>query len=113
MPLTFNESYKQWRNRARKFGAMPMIQGALHTLRETRANRIDDLKKSPWNLLLLVKWVCQDRMLSVAGAPITENELGDLRQRLWDMSEIAGGIRETLPWRLFMRQRLYQQFAFQ
>ncbi len=114
MPLTFNEAYKAWRNRTRSYSAMSMVRMVLAFFDRPVVDEMEFLKRNPWNLLLLVKWICQDRMLDSVRTPISSQQFDELRQELWDLPEKAGlGIRDTLSWRLFLRQRMYQQLAFQ
>jgi len=112
--MTFNEAYKAWRNRARAFSAISLVGSALQVLQEPVAERLDEMKKAPWNLLLLVKWACQDRMLDRVTHGVSAQEFGALRQALWDMpKQVDMHIRDTLPWRLFLRQHLAPQLPFQ
>lgn len=114
MGLSFNEAYKIWRNRARHCSAESLISAALLTLHEPAADAMEDLKRAPWNVLLLVKWVCQDRSIDNVRHPVTRDEFDQLRQALWDLPDVVDlSIGETLPFRLFLRQRLHQQLEFQ
>src|SRR5690606_36976438 len=76
---------------------------------------VEEMKRAPWNLLLILKWVCQDRMANLfRGRKISAEEFDDLRQRLWDLPENCElGSRDSLPPRLFFRQVLRPQIEFQ
>lgn len=83
--VTFNDAYEAWRNRARKYDRESIVWGALGMLCEPSPDRQADLCKAPWLTMLMVKWVCQDRYLDGRrSAPITREQLDDLRQRLWE-----------------------------
>lgn len=113
--MGFYDVYKEWRNRARKFRPESVVFAAMHVLREPAANNLEDLKRAPWQVMLLVKWVCQDSLTNQhSGRNITLVELGDLRQRLWEFPEhVHLGTRDTLPIRLFFRQLIHAQIGFQ
>lgn len=84
-------------------------------LNEPTANRLEDVRRAPWQVLLLVKWICQDKLASDrTGEDITPAAFNDLRQRLWDFPErVSLGTRDTLPGQLFFRQLLHGQIGFQ
>ncbi len=110
---SFNTAYKTWRNRIRKFSVESIINAAFAELRRSYS-KIDALKAAPWNVLLIVKWVCQDKMMDASRVPITRQQFDDLRQQLWDFGgQVDIGISNSLPWRLFMRRTIYQQMLFQ
>ena len=112
--MTFNEAYKAWRNRARGFSAISLVASTLRVLHEPAADRLEEMRKAPWNLMLLVKWACQDRMLDRVTHGVSAQEFHELRQALWEMpDQVDMHIRDTLPWRLFLRQHLSPQLAFQ
>lgn len=113
--LDFNSAYKSFRNRFRPFRPVSVLRAALTYLHQPSPDTYHDLQKIPWQVLLLVKWVCQDAMTSDrTGRDITATEFDALRQYLWELPEVTElGIRETLPHYLFMRQLLRPQVGFQ
>jgi len=113
--VTFDEVYKTWRNRARKFSAKSIIDMALWELSQPAKNKKEDIERAPWQTLLIVKWVNQDRAMDRAGSPaITVQQFDDLRQRLWELPEQLGAqLRDTLPGKLFFGQLINPQFGFQ
>jgi hypothetical protein len=114
--VSFNDAYKEWRNRARRYDPRSILHEALRLLCEPPAeDPVAELRKAPWLTMLMVKWVCQDRYLDGKPAPpITRPQLNDLRQRLWNMpAKVDGGDRGAMPLRLFMRQILRPQLGFQ
>lgn len=111
----FNDAYKEWRNQARKYRPSSVVRTAIQYLCEPTANRLDDIGRAPWQVLLLVKWICQDKSANDrTGEDITPAAFDDLRQRLWKLPErINLGTRDTLPGQLFFRQLLHAQIGFQ
>ncbi len=95
----FNDAYKEWRNRARKYRCESVVNTAMRFLHEPTTNRLQDIQRAPWHVMLLVKWVCQDKSANLrTGEPITPSEFDDLRQRLWSFPEhVDLSIRDTLP----------------
>lgn len=112
---TFDEVYKAWRNRARRYDPQSIVLTALQFLKQQLPTKLDDLERFPWQVLLMVKWVCQDRTMDRARAPAINNQqFDDLRQRLWDFPEKLGSrISDTLPGKLFFRQLINAQLGFQ
>lgn len=107
--------YKTWRNRTHKFSAESIVRMAMQGLQQPIASKLEDMRRAPWLTMLLVKWVCQDKMMDHGvGAPITMQEFDDLRQELWDFPEQLGSsLTETLPGQLFFRQLINPQIGFQ
>lgn len=104
----FDEIYKAWRNRARRFDPQSIVLTSLAFLKRQPPTKLADLERYPWQVLLMVKWVCQDPEMDRSLAPaITPQDFDDLRQRLWDFPEQLGSrIRDTLPGKLFFREAL-------
>lgn len=113
--IAFNDAYKEWRNCARKYRPQSVVSTAIKSLCEPTANELDDLQRAPWQVLLLVKWVCQDKSASdCSGKEITTTAFDVLRQRLWNLPErVSLGTRDTLPGKLFFRQLINPQIGFQ
>jgi hypothetical protein len=111
----FNDAYKEWRNRARKYRPLSIVRTAIHCLNEPVSSKLEGLERAPWQMLLLVKWVLQDRMMSdQTGRDITQSQFDELRQKLWEFPERVNlGTRETLPGELFFRQLINSQIGFQ
>ena len=115
LKMGFNDAYKNWRNPVRKFNPESIVRLCMQMLQRPAANRLEEIKHAPWQVMLLVKWVCQDRMQDQGvGKRISIEELNGLRQKLWEFPEqVDLGIRETLPPQLFFRQLLRAQIGFQ
>lgn len=113
--MGFNEAYKVWRNQARRYTVASLIGKVFQLMRRPAADNVEALRKAPWQLLLMVKWACQDRMASLrVGEKIDDEQFDDLRQRLWDMPSVCDlGTRDTLPGQLFFRQLIRPQIDYQ
>lgn len=114
--VSFNDAYKEWRNRARRYDPQSIVHEALRLLCEPPSeDHVEELKKAHWHTMLMVKWVCQDAYHDGKPAnPVTRPQLNDLRQRLWDFPErLNRAGRENMPLELFMRQLLRPQLGFQ
>lgn len=113
MRANFNELYKEFRNRLRKYQPQSIVGVALETLRGSAPNKQDELRMAPWQIMLIVKWVLQDRMMTDVGAqPITPAQFQDLRQKLYEFPERMAAVG-TGAFAITMRRLLYQQVAFQ
>lgn len=115
LKVSFNDAYKQWRNRARKYDPESIVHDALRLLCEPSVDQVTEIKKAPWLTMLAVKWVCQDRYLDRKHAhAITRQQLNVLRQQLWELPDkLDRSDRQTMPLRLFVRQLLRAQLGFQ
>ncbi len=111
----FNEAYKEWRNRARKYDRDSIVVEAIRALGDAPHDPVGQLASAPWVTLLLVKWACQDRYVDGRRLPaITRPELEDLRQKLWELPDrVQRDGRDGMPPRLFMRQLIRPQLGFQ
>ena len=112
---SFNDVYKGWRNRARKYNLESIVNGALDVLREPEPDSMAELQKAPWLVMLMVKWACQDRHPRPAVLPsITPEQLHDLRQRLWEFPEsLELGTGDGMPIELFARRLMRPQLGLQ
>lgn len=113
--VPFNDAYRAWRNRARRYDRESIVNGALDLLCEPCPDLGAELRNAPWLTMLMVKWVCQDRYLDGRRSPpITRGQLHDLRQRLWEFPErVDRPGPDTMTGRLFMRQIIRPQIGFQ
>ena len=113
--MPFNDLYKEWRNRARRYDRESIIRLAADGLCEPSPDVATDLRKAPWLTLLMVKWVCQDPFLDRRlSRQISVDELNDLRQRLWEFPDrLARRDGDTMPAGLFMRRLIRAQLGFQ
>lgn len=113
---SFNDAYKTWRNRARRYSRDSIIRLSIDSLQVRAFDEIQEVVlRAPWTTLLIVKWICQDTHFDRnVGAELTVDAFNDLRDRLWILSDsLHGGPRDTLPFTLFMRQTGNPQLPFQ
>lgn len=113
--VSFREAYKAWRNRARRYAVGSVVGRVLGLIRAPAVDRVEAQRRAPWQLLLMVKWVCQDKMASLrVGEELSKEQFDDLRQRLWDLPSVCDmGVRDTLPGTLFFRQLIRPQIDYQ
>jgi hypothetical protein len=113
--MDYYTAYKEIRNRLRKFKPTSVIARALEVLWQPAPNQIEELKRAPWQVLLLIKWALLDEEASdVHGQEMPMQVFDDIRQRLWELPERVDMVRKgAMPLRLFMRRMLYQQVEFQ
>lgn len=115
LPRTdFYSLYKEVRNGARRYNPESIVRMAMRELYEPVPNKLEDLRRAPWQILLLVKWICQDDAQDPRAPDITFDAFYTLRQAIWSMPErLVSGIGDTLPGYLFFRQLLHAQAAMQ
>ena len=113
--VPFNDAYKEWRNRARRYSRESIIMSAINGLWEPSTDTVMELGKAPWLTLLMVKWVCQDRHLDGRRSnAILPRQMDDLRQRLWVLPErVVRRQGDEIPGRLLMRRLIRPQLGFQ
>ncbi len=109
----FYEIYKSWRNTVRNYSTESIIYIALNFLQQKVSSKFDDIKRAPWQVLLIVKWVCQDQY-ALGRKQIFSNEFDLIRQLLWEFPEqLSNDISASMPHHLFLRQLLHAQISFQ
>ena len=113
--VSFNDVYKAWRNRARKYNLESIVNSGLEVLCEPESDAVRELQKAPWLTMLMVKWACQDRHPRPASLPsISPEQLYDLRQRLWQFpASLDTGAGKAMPLELLMRRIVRPQIGFQ
>lgn len=113
---SFETYYKQWRNQARVYSLESILESVMQECLRKTNNNHEELQKYPWQLLLIVKWICQDKMMSNVCKPdITTEQFENLRKKLWNISDKASVIsmKDTsinlLIRRVFNPQKGFQQ----
>jgi hypothetical protein len=109
--MSFEDAYRGWRNRARRFSRQSIIEKVFASLGDADGT-VEGLRNAPWNLLLILKWVCQDRMMA-SRTPISDAEFRQLRQDLWSFPERIGFRIEGASAFLLLRQIIAAQLRFQ
>jgi hypothetical protein len=88
LPRTdFYSLYKEVRNGARRYNPESIVRMAMRELYEPVPNKLEDLRRAPWQMLLLVKWICQDNALDSRAPDITAEAFYKLRQAIWSIPE--------------------------
>lgn len=92
-----------------------MLSRALEVLWQPADSKVTELKRAPWNVLLLVKWALLDKHASDRlGRDMPMNAFDTIRQELWSFPDRVDMVRKgTMPLRLFLRRMLFQQVEFQ
>jgi len=108
-------AYKEIRNRLRKYKPTSVLSRALEVLWQPAPDRMTELERAPWQVLLLVKWALLDKEASdVHGHEMPMHVFDDIRQQLWSLPDRVDMVRKgAMPIRLFMRRMTYQQVEFQ
>lgn len=114
--VSYNDAYKTWRNRARKFDRESIINCAVEVLKNPSSDLVEEASTAPWLALLMVKWVCQDRHFDRRRhlPRISLGEFNELRRRLWEFpAHVPRREPDTTPLALFMRRLSRPQLGFQ
>jgi hypothetical protein len=117
--IAFNEQeyysfYKKLRNKFRKYNSRDIIDSCVSYLYKPEKDKISQLQKHPWLVVLLIKWVIlDDDFDSKGGKKLTSNAFLEILQYMRDL-----GAKTRLPTQfehttLFMRCISYQQFIYQ
>lgn len=114
MAVSFNDAYKKWRNKARQYSTISLLDCAMQSLHHfSEGDRLTYVKSAPWLTALIIKWVCEDRLMN-SRRSATKDDLDELRQIIWDLPEVIGSsIPADGNGRLFMRQLIRPQIGFQ
>lgn len=113
--MTFDAAYRTVRNDLRKFRPSSFIRYAIDFLNEPVPDRLADVKRAPWHVLLLVKWALLDKdnnpRISRDAQP---SDFERILQRIFDIPARLGPLRHPgRSGQLFFRQLLRPQMAFQ
>lgn len=109
--ISFEEAYRRWRNKARKFSRTSLLDAAFRAFGYATPG-VEGIQHAPWQLALLVKWVCQDRMMQ-SGVAVSDEEVLQLRQDLWVLGQDVDGLSGGARGLLLFRQIIAQQLVFQ
>ena len=110
----FYEAYKRIRNKFRNYDSKLLIIGCLKYLHQPTQNKIDQLQKQPWLVLLLIKWVLlDDQSFAPRKRPPTSHDLNALLQSVHDLGSTIRLPTQFDHHRLFIRSISFQQFIYQ
>ena len=105
----FEKQYKRWRNLARPFN-----RESLQSLEVKLTDNVSALRARPWLTCLLVKWICQDRMVSNrTKQTISKSAYNKLIRELGEIDESATNFFPEDGLRLAMRRMMRPQISFQ
>lgn len=111
---TFFSAYKKIRNQYRQYHPLQLIDACINYLYSPTKTEIDQYKKNPWLVLLLIKWVLIDKQFSTTGKKnLTQNGLNKILQMMHDLGAKIRMPSEYSHHTLFFRNMAYQQFLYQ
>ncbi|MBN1967931.1 MAG: hypothetical protein JW870_01050 [Candidatus Delongbacteria bacterium] len=111
--VRFFSYYKKIRNYYRKFNPYSIFNNCLLYLYSPVATEIDQLKKRPWELFLLIKWIYSDPQVSQQNKNIDFASFEKLRIMMYDIPIYIAQIEDYFHLDLFFRNLAYQQFVYQ
>jgi hypothetical protein len=109
----YYSGYKRARNLFRKFTPDGLFERCLGCLYSPAKDNLDQLKKHPWLVLLLLKWVFLDDQVAFPGKKaVGPKELKKLLQMMVDMGALARMPSQYDHYILFFRNIAYQQLLY-
>lgn len=110
----YYSAYKTIRNKFRKFTPESIFFESINFLYRKEKDNVTQLRKNPWLLMLLIKWVYLDEQCTLPGKRnITPHELNGLLQAMINLGGKARLPTEYDHYILFFRNIAYQQFLYQ
>ena len=111
---TFFVAYKKIRNQLRRYHPLQLIDACINYLYSPTKNEIDQYKKNPWLVLLLIKWILIDNQFSTSRKKgLTQNGFNKILQMMHDLGAKIRMPSEYSHHTLFFRNIAYQQFLYQ
>lgn len=109
----FFSQYKVIRNFFRKFNRESIFMSCMDFLITPVNNPINQIKKRPWNIFLLIKWIYSDSENPNPSNNITPYAFNKLRKYMYDLTMYVKPLNEYENLDLFFRHLAYQQFIYQ
>jgi len=110
----YYSAYKRIRNKFRKYNSLSVIIGCFNYLYSPAKDKMEELNKQPWLILLLVKWILLDEQFNVHNEKsIPANKLNAILQAVHDLGGITRLPSDFEHYTLFFRSMAYQQFFYQ
>jgi len=110
----FFAAYKKIRNQFRQYHPLQLIDACINYLYSPTKNEIDQLQKTPWLVLLLIKWILIDDQFSTSRKKeLTQNKFNKILQMMHDLGAKIRMPSEYSHHTLFFRNIAYQQFLYQ
>lgn len=107
-------AYKTVRNRFRRYEPFSVLDSCIRYLYSPTKDDLSQLRKNPWLVLLLVKWIFIDEQIFTAGKkPPSNNEVHHLLQAVHNMASSLRMPSQYSHYTLFFRNIAYQQFLYQ
>jgi len=112
---SFDEGFRAIQGVIRRYDALSILGAALNYLYAPAKDHLEQASKQPWLIMLLIKWTFLDPLANnPLGRPaITQKEMLDMLQRVFDLTDTGNMPDEYDDVRLFMRALAYQQFFHQ
>ena len=109
----FFSQYKLIRNFFRNFDRDSIFFSCLYYLNKQVNHPIDQIKKQPWNIFLLIKWIYSDSKHPNPIKKIDPIAFDKLRKYMYDLSMFVKPLNEYENLDLFFRLLANQQFIYQ
>ncbi|RLA48703.1 MAG: hypothetical protein DRR42_16435 [Gammaproteobacteria bacterium] len=109
----YYQGFKRIRNKFRRYAPYGQIENALRYANGGRS-KLDNIKRHPWLMMLLVKWILLDDNFDDRGRPApADSNTNLIYQGMHDLSGRVRGPRDYDNVQLWIRAIGYQQFIYQ
>jgi hypothetical protein len=106
--------YKVIRNKFRKYHPIQLLALLLDYLNHPAKDELEELKKHPWLILLLIKWIFTDECFDQPNKKnASQNDVMNLMQQMLDLRAACRLPSQYAHHSLFFRNIGFQQFIFQ
>jgi hypothetical protein len=110
----YYSGYKAIRNRFRRYTPISLLNGCIAYLYRPTKDEIEELRKQPWLVFLLLKWVFLDEESGLPGKrQASQNDVQRTLQMVLDLGGKARLPSQYEHYTLFFRNLAYQQFGYQ
>lgn len=110
----YYSEFKPIRNKFRKYQSESIIKSCIDYLHHPTENEFTELQKSPWLVLLLLKWVLIDENYTRSSKKeLSKQEFCNLLNSIIALSNFTKLPNNEEGFRLFFRMLAYQQFIYQ
>lgn len=119
IPEPYSESayysgYKAIRNKFRKYHPIQLLALLLDYLNHPAKDELEELKKHPWLIFLLIKWIFTDECFDEPGKRnVSPDQVMSLLQQMLDLRAACRLPSQYAHHSLFFRNIGFQQFIFQ
>lgn len=110
----YYEAYKTIRNKLRTYDPIGLIQMCLRYLHQPAAKPLDYLKRYPWCVMLLIKWILVDEKFTDRNRPTpTADQATNLLQQVVNLANKVRMPSEHDSVTIFIRAMVFQQVLYQ